>query len=89
MRPQDIPKAVSKAHLSLKTSVTFVTTDLLVFGSRDEDFSVSSVLASDVIHATRKDIPCIFRVSRAFHHIIRPPTSCKAFTAFTLLPRCR
>lgn len=29
---------------------------------RDEDLSVSSVLASDVIHATRKDIPCIFRV---------------------------
>lgn len=29
---------------------------------RDEEFSVSSVLASDVIHATRKDIPCIFRV---------------------------
>lgn len=30
---------------------------------RDEEFSVSSVLASDVIHATRKDIPCIFRVT--------------------------
>lgn len=30
---------------------------------RDEEFSVSSVLASDVIHASRKDIPCIFRVS--------------------------
>ncbi|KAM4662947.1 serine/threonine-protein kinase MRCK beta isoform 2-T2 [Discoglossus pictus] len=30
---------------------------------RDEDFSVSSVLASDVIHATRKDVPCIFRVT--------------------------
>lgn len=30
---------------------------------RDEEFSVSSVLASDVIHANRKDIPCIFRVS--------------------------
>lgn len=29
---------------------------------RDEEFSVSSVLASDVIHATRKDVPCIFRV---------------------------
>uniref|UniRef100_G3PKI0 CDC42 binding protein kinase beta (DMPK-like) n=1 Tax=Gasterosteus aculeatus aculeatus TaxID=481459 RepID=G3PKI0_GASAC len=35
----------------------------LVLDLRDEEFSVSSVLASDVIHATRKDIPCIFRVS--------------------------
>lgn len=33
------------------------------FYFRDEEFSVSSVLASDVIHASRKDIPCIFRVS--------------------------
>ncbi|XP_030576950.1 LOW QUALITY PROTEIN: serine/threonine-protein kinase MRCK beta [Archocentrus centrarchus] len=35
----------------------------LVLDLRDEDFSVCSVLASDVIHATRKDIPCIFRVT--------------------------
>uniref|UniRef100_A0A2K6KCD0 non-specific serine/threonine protein kinase n=1 Tax=Rhinopithecus bieti TaxID=61621 RepID=A0A2K6KCD0_RHIBE len=31
--------------------------------SQDDEFSVSSVLASDVIHATRRDIPCIFRVT--------------------------
>ncbi|KAM8831691.1 serine/threonine-protein kinase MRCK beta isoform 2-T2 [Spinachia spinachia] len=35
----------------------------LVLDLRDDEFSVSSVLASDVIHATRKDIPSIFRVS--------------------------
>lgn len=35
---------------------------VLIPSSRDEEFSVSSVLASDVIHASRKDIPCIFRV---------------------------
>lgn len=32
--------------------------------TRDEEFSVSSVLASDVIHASRRDVPCIFRVWR-------------------------
>ncbi|XP_043929523.1 serine/threonine-protein kinase MRCK beta-like [Protopterus annectens] len=37
-----------------------------VIDLRDEEFSVSSVLASDVIHATRKDIPCIFRVTASF-----------------------
>ncbi|XP_076873597.1 serine/threonine-protein kinase MRCK alpha isoform X2 [Brachyhypopomus gauderio] len=34
-----------------------------VIDMRDEEFSVSSVLSSDVIHANRKDIPCIFRVT--------------------------
>ncbi|KAL7992690.1 hypothetical protein Chor_016946 [Crotalus horridus] len=34
-----------------------------VMDLRDEEFCVSSVLASDVIHATRKDVPCIFRVT--------------------------
>ncbi|NXC89540.1 MRCKA kinase, partial [Cercotrichas coryphoeus] len=34
-----------------------------VIDMRDEEFSVSSVLASDVIHANRKDIPCILRVT--------------------------
>ncbi|XP_049632347.1 serine/threonine-protein kinase MRCK alpha isoform X4 [Suncus etruscus] len=34
-----------------------------VIDMRDEEFSVNSVLASDVIHAGRKDIPCIFRIT--------------------------
>ncbi|XP_078255060.1 serine/threonine-protein kinase MRCK alpha-like isoform X10 [Rhinoraja longicauda] len=34
-----------------------------VIDMRDEEFSVSTVLASDVIHANRKDVPCIFRVT--------------------------
>ncbi|KAL0164278.1 hypothetical protein M9458_040031, partial [Cirrhinus mrigala] len=44
-----------------------------VLDLRDEDFSVSSVLSSDVIHANRKDVPCIFRVtSSATNSPIRP-----------------
>ncbi|XP_063146434.1 serine/threonine-protein kinase MRCK beta isoform X3 [Candoia aspera] len=34
-----------------------------VLDLRDEEFCVSSVLASDVIHANQKDVPCIFRVT--------------------------
>lgn len=30
---------------------------------RDPEFSVTGVRESDVIHAAKKDVPCIFRVS--------------------------
>jgi serine/threonine-protein kinase MRCK len=35
---------------------------------RDEEFTVSQVLPSDVIHANKKDIPCIFRVGDDMDH---------------------
>uniref|UniRef100_A0A8C1UZF6 non-specific serine/threonine protein kinase n=1 Tax=Cyprinus carpio TaxID=7962 RepID=A0A8C1UZF6_CYPCA len=38
--------------------------------SRDEEFSASSVLESDVIHANKKDIPCIFRVRAYMQFVI-------------------
>ncbi|XP_031559571.1 serine/threonine-protein kinase MRCK alpha-like isoform X2 [Actinia tenebrosa] len=34
-----------------------------VIDMRDEEFSASGVLQADVIHANRKEIPCIFRVT--------------------------
>ena len=40
---------------------------LFFFLHRDEEFSVSSVLAADVIHANRKELRCIFRVSFLFY----------------------
>ncbi|XP_039215828.1 serine/threonine-protein kinase MRCK gamma isoform X1 [Crotalus tigris] len=40
---------------------------------RDEQFSVAPVLASDVIHASNKDVPCIFRVTSA--QLSCPPTT--------------
>ncbi|XP_035704452.1 serine/threonine-protein kinase Genghis Khan isoform X2 [Folsomia candida] len=52
-----------------------LTTSPAVFVSalldmRDEEFEVSSVRESDVIHANKKDIPCIFRISTSF---MNPP----------------
>ncbi|XP_078315965.1 serine/threonine-protein kinase MRCK alpha-like isoform X3 [Crassostrea virginica] len=43
-----------------------------VLDMRDEEFTVSQVLPSDVIHANKKDIPCIFRVTTSE---LNPPGS--------------
>ncbi|XP_042296815.1 serine/threonine-protein kinase MRCK gamma isoform X2 [Sceloporus undulatus] len=40
---------------------------------RDDQFSVGPVLASDVIHANSKDVPCIFRVTAT--QLGSPPTT--------------
>lgn len=41
-----------------------------VLDMRDEEFAVSSVRDLDVIHATKKDIPCIFRITTS---LMDPP----------------
>ncbi|XP_069036705.1 serine/threonine-protein kinase MRCK alpha-like isoform X2 [Lepisosteus oculatus] len=46
---------------------------LQVVDIRDPNFSVSSVLAADVIHANKRDVPCIFRVTSS--QLTAPPTT--------------
>ncbi|CDW57642.1 serine:threonine protein kinase MRCK alpha [Trichuris trichiura] len=53
----------------------------LVIDMRDEDFSVTSVKESDVIHASRKEVLCIFRVtSSQIHQPVYLGEPCKMVT---------
>lgn len=36
---------------------------------RDPEFAVTGVRESDVIHAAKKDVPCIFRVNLIYNNI--------------------
>ncbi|XP_056408509.1 serine/threonine-protein kinase MRCK alpha-like [Hyla sarda] len=69
-KPAGVKKGWQRAYVIISDFKVLVydaisqcnTTILQVIDMRDEHFSVSSVLESDVIHANPKDIPCIFRV---------------------------
>lgn len=70
-KPTGVKKGWQRAYVIISDFKVLVydassqcnTTILQVIDMRDEHFSVSSVLESDVIHANPKDIPCIFRVT--------------------------
>lgn len=50
------------ANGSTDSSQPLISVNTLI-DMRDEHFGVSGVCESDVIHASRKDVPCIFKVS--------------------------
>lgn len=47
----------------LWTNIMRPFAEFVVLCCRDEEFSVDTVSESDVIHANKKDIACIFRVA--------------------------
>ncbi|CAJ0918711.1 unnamed protein product [Ranitomeya imitator] len=70
-KPAGVKKGWQRAYVIISDFKVLVydassqcnTTILQVIDMRDQHFSASSVLESDVIHANPKDIPCIFRVT--------------------------
>uniref|UniRef100_F6V8N4 non-specific serine/threonine protein kinase n=1 Tax=Xenopus tropicalis TaxID=8364 RepID=F6V8N4_XENTR len=80
-KPAGVRKGWQKAYVILSEFKVLVydacppcnTAIIQAIDMRDENFSVSSVLESDVIHASPKDIPCIFRIT--FSQMSSPPTT--------------
>ncbi|KAM4722098.1 serine/threonine-protein kinase MRCK gamma [Rhinophrynus dorsalis] len=70
-KPAGVKKGWQRAYVTLSDFKVLVydassqcnTAILQAIDMRDEHFSVSPVLESDVFHANPKDVPCIFRVS--------------------------
>ncbi|CAI9544508.1 unnamed protein product, partial [Staurois parvus] len=79
-KPAGVKKGWQRSYVIISDFKIFVydvnnqaNTILQAIDMRDNNFSVSSVLESDVIHANPKDIPCIFRVT--FFQLSSPPTT--------------
>ncbi|KAM4617390.1 serine/threonine-protein kinase MRCK alpha-like [Discoglossus pictus] len=64
---------VSEFKILVYDSSSQCNTIVQAIDMRDEHFSVSSVLPSDVFHANPKDVPCIFRVT--FSQLCAPLTT--------------
>uniref|UniRef100_A0A8C5WER1 non-specific serine/threonine protein kinase n=1 Tax=Leptobrachium leishanense TaxID=445787 RepID=A0A8C5WER1_9ANUR len=79
-KPAGVKKGWQRAYVILSDfriliydgSSQGTTTIIQAIDMRDDHFSVSPVFESDVIHASPKDIPCIFRVE--YSQLCSPPT---------------
>ncbi|KAM8938611.1 serine/threonine-protein kinase MRCK gamma isoform 2-T2 [Pelodytes ibericus] len=79
-KPAGVKKGWQRAYVILSDFKILIydassqcsTTIIQAIDMRDDHFSVSPVLEADVIHASPKDIPCIFLVS--YSQLWSPPT---------------